>query len=89
MQRSRGFGHEVVVWRPRIVQYTDCFSMTAAKKAFSLRGLEVGLPAFQPRMFSRCDELPKRDLFHMFVQGIFLQRHSTHEEIRESVSVNY
>ena len=72
-----------------LLQYIDCFSMTAAKKAFSLRGLEVGLPAFQPRMFSRCDELPKRDLFHMFVQGILLQRHSTHEEIRESVSVNY
>ena len=34
---------------------------------FSIRGLEVGLRAFQLRMFSKCDALPKRDLFDMFV----------------------
>ena len=34
---------------------------------FSIRGLEVGLPAFQLPMFSKCDALPKGDLFDMFV----------------------
>ena len=32
-----------------------------------LCGLEVGRPAFQPPMFEKCDSLPKRDLFDMFV----------------------
>ena len=39
--------------------------------AFSNSGLEVGLPAFQLPMFSKCDALPKGDLFDMFVQGIY------------------
>ena len=56
--------------------------------------LETGLPAFQLPMFAKCEALPKGDLFDMFVEGIhsrysLLQRHSTHEEIRESVRVNY
>ena len=34
---------------------------------FSLRGLEVGLPAFQLPMFAKCDALPKRGLCDMFV----------------------
>ena len=50
-----------------LLQYTDCSSMTAAKKAFSLCGLEVGLPAFQLTMFAKCEALPKGDLFDMFV----------------------
>ena len=28
----------------------------------------MGLPAFQPPRFAKCDSLPKRDLFDMFVQ---------------------
>ena len=35
--------------------------------SFSNSGLEVGLPAFQLPMFAKCDALPKRDLFDMFV----------------------
>ena len=47
------------------------------------------LPAFQLPTFAKCDALPKADFFGMFVSGIhschsFLQRHLTHEEIRES-----
>ena len=45
-------------------------------------------------MFAKCDALPKRGLCDMFVEGIHsgyssLQRHSTHEDIRKSVRVNY
>ena len=32
-----------------------------------LCGLEVGRPAFQLPMFEKCDSLPNRDLFDMFV----------------------
>ena len=39
-------------------------------QAFSLRGLEAGLPAFQLPMYSMWDALPKKVLFHMFVSGI-------------------
>ena len=53
-----------------LLQYTDCSSMTAAKKAFSLLRLEVGLPAFQLTMFAKCEALPKGDLFNMFVYDI-------------------
>ena len=34
---------------------------------FSIRGLEVGLPAFQLPMFSKCDAMTKGDLLDMFV----------------------
>ena len=34
---------------------------------FSLCGLEVGRPAFQLPMFEKCDSLPRRDVFDMFV----------------------
>ena len=37
--------------------------------AFSLRGLEVLLPAFQLPMFEKCEALPKGDLFDMLVKG--------------------
>ena len=45
-------------------------------------------------MFAKCDAVPKGDLFDMFVWGIhcrysLLQRHSTHEDIRKSVRVDY
>ena len=79
MQRSRGFGHGVVVSQ---ICYNGVFVLsvvvwdcckpanTCRDWAFSNSGLEVGLPAFQLPMFAKCDALPKRDLFHMFVQGI-------------------
>ena len=37
--------------------------------AFSLCGLEVGLPAFQLPLFAKCDALPKKGLCNMFVKG--------------------
>ena len=43
--------------------------------AFSLRGLEAGLPAFQLPIFGKCDALPKGDLFDLLVSGIY-SRHS-------------
>ena len=43
--------------------------------AFSLRGLEAGLPAFQLPIFGKCDVLPKGDLFDLLVSGIY-SRHS-------------
>ena len=35
--------------------------------AYSNSELDVWLPAFQLPMFAKCDPLPKRDMFHMFV----------------------
>ena len=60
MQRSRGFGHEVV--SKEVLQVNNCRDWD-----FSNGGLEAGLPAFQLPMFAKCDALPKRDMFHMFV----------------------
>ena len=86
MQRSRGFGHRVVVSKICYVQYSDCVQdldyrilivlsvvtcdccepMNDCRDwAFSNSGLEVGLS-----MFVKCNSLPTRDLFDMFVQGI-------------------
>ena len=74
------------LWSPRFVrrQYSDwalsclcdfCKPMnTCWDWAFSNSWLEVGLSAFQPPMFRKCDASPNRDLFDMFVQGI----HSSH-----------
>ena len=45
--------------------FTDCAPMRL--QAFSLRGLEVGLPAFQLPMFAKCDAL--RNPFSPFVFG--------------------
>ena len=45
--------------------FTDCAAMW--QQAFSLRGLEVGLPAFQLPMFAKCDAL--RNPFPPFVFG--------------------
>ena len=62
MQRSRGFGHGVVVaanqWG------TNCLEW-----AFSISGLEVGLPALQLPMLAKCEALRKGDLLDMFVRG--------------------
>ena len=64
MQRSRGFGHGVVV--PRIViQYTDCALICAMD--FSNSELDVWLPAFQLPMFAKCGVLPKEDVLDVFV----------------------
>ena len=52
-----------------VVLHCVCFKSTKSRtdSAFSLFGLEVGLPAFQLTMFAKCDALPKGDLFHLFV----------------------
>ena len=97
MQRSRGFGHGVVICK-------NCYSIYIYTLIVLLMWLlqtkllvEAGLPAFQLPMFAKwlqnvthCRKKSKRDLCDMFVSGIysrhsFLQRHSAHEEIRESV----
>ena len=76
MQRSRGFGHRVVVSKicyntviVLSVVLWDCCkpTKTCPDWAFSNSELEVGLPAFQLPMFAKCAALPTRDLFHMFV----------------------
>ena len=48
-----------------VVLHSDCFKSTTncRDSAFSLRGLEAGLPAFQLPMFSKCDALPKGERF--------------------------
>ena len=45
-------------------------------QAFSLRGLEAGLPAFQLPMFSKCDALLKGDLLYMFLGTYSVLSHS-------------
>ena len=55
-------------WLKFTYPFTDCAPMW--QQAFSLRGLEVGLPAFQLPMFAKCDALPKGDLLDMFFYGI-------------------
>ena len=62
--------------------------------AFRNSALEVGLPAFQLHMFAKCDAVPNEICSTCFVSGIhylylFLQRHSTHEDIRKSVRVDF
>ena len=83
MQRSKAFGHAIVVskmfWNIVIVLSVvlwDCCKPTNTCRdwAFSNSGLEVGLPAFQLPMFAKCDALPKGDLLEMFVSGV----HSCH-----------
>ena len=74
------------LWYPSFgFQAIDCNHATAASQwrivenqlldAFSLRGLEAGLPAFQLPMVGKCDVLPKGDLFDLLVSGIY-SRHS-------------
>ena len=72
-----------------VLYISDCFKSTknCRDSAFSNSGLEVGLPAFQLPMFAKCEAL--RNPFPPNSWHSFLQRHSTHEEIRESVRVNY
>ena len=76
MQRSRGFGHGVMASKIcynavivlSVVLCDCCKPMNSCRDwAFSNSGLEVGLPAFQLPMFAKCNALPKRDLFDMFV----------------------
>ena len=77
-QRSRGFGHGVVVSKMcysvtlvivlSVVLCDCCKPMNNCRDwAFSNSGLEVWLPAFQLQMHAKCDEQPKGDLFDMFV----------------------
>ena len=88
MQRSRRFGHGVVVAKICYVQCSDCVQdldyrilivlsvvtcdcckpMNNCRNwAFSHSGLEAGLPAFQLPMCSKCDTLPKGNLWDMLV----------------------
>ena len=75
-RRSRGFGHGAVVSKMCYntvivlsVVLCDCCKPTNHCRdwALSRSGLEVWLPAFQLPTFAKCDALPKRDLFDMFV----------------------
>ena len=59
MQRSRGFGHGVVVPK-HCCNKLIVLSMSTVNWAFSLRGLEAGRPAFQLRMFAKCDTVPNK-----------------------------
>ena len=52
-----------------LLQFPDCALMWLLQ-AFSLRGLEAGLPAFQLPTFAKRDALPKGDFSYMFVSGI-------------------
>ena len=73
---AEGFGHRVVVSKicyntviVLSVVLWDCCKPTnnCLDWAFRNSELEVGLPALQLPMFTKCEALPKRDLFHMFV----------------------
>ena len=44
-----------------------CSSVTTADTAFSLRGLEAGLWAFRPPMFTTCDDMLFRNPFPLFL----------------------
>ena len=57
-------------WSPRPFVAASCNKGHEVMKNYgdwdlSLRGLEVGLPAFQLPVFAKCDALPKGDLFSM------------------------
>ena len=76
MQRSRGFGRGVffskicysTVIVLSVVLCDCCKPMSTCRDwAFSNSGLEVWLSAFQLPMFAKCDSLPKRDLWDIFV----------------------
>ena len=73
MQRSKAFGHAVVV--SKICCNALISSPMWLLQTFSLCGLEAGLPAFQLQMFSKWHSLPKKDLFDLLVSGIY-SRHS-------------
>ena len=84
MQRSKRFGHAVVVSKIcynavivlSVVLCDCCKPMNTCRDwAFSIRGLEVWLPAFQLPRFAKYDALPKGDLLDMLVSGIH-SRHS-------------
>ena len=94
MQRSRGFGHGVVVskicYNAVIVLWVvlcDCCKpmSNCGHWAFSNSRFEVGLSAFQLPMLAKCDALPKEDLLDMFVSGI----HSRHSFLELQVSTPY
>ena len=92
MQRSRGFGHGVVVSKIcynavivlSVVLCDCCKPMNTCRDwAFSNSGLEVGLSAFLLPMFAKCDALPTRDLLDM--KGI----HSCHSFCEFQASTPY
>ena len=76
MQRSRWFGHGVVVTKicynaVIVLSVVLCDSdgceptNNGRNWVFGDNGLAVGLPAFQLPMFAKCDALPKGDLLDM------------------------
>ena len=67
MQRSRGFGHGSCG-----IQDLDYNGLIVPlwllqRKVLASVGLEVGLPAFQLPIFSKCEVMPKGDLWDMLV----------------------
>ena len=75
-REAEGFVAEL--WSPRFVttqwSCSQLCYVTAANQwtiveieFFFNSGLEMGLPAFQLQMYTKCDVLPKRDLLDMFV----------------------
>ena len=73
---------KIELWYPNFgLQAIDCDHATAESQwrivedqlldAFSRRGLEAGLPAFQLPMVGKCDILPKGDLFDTFLAIAF------------------
>ena len=78
MQRSRMFGHGVVVFK-------ICYNAVMVLLSDCCNGLEVGLPAIQLPMCAKCDALPKGDLLDMFVSGI----HSRHSFLEFQASTPY
>ena len=82
MQRSRGFGHAVLVTKicynavfvlSVVVWEWDCCKPTNTCRdgASSNRAFEGWLPAFQLPMFERCDSLPTRDMLDMFCHSFW------------------
>ena len=62
--------------------------------SFSNTGSEVGLPAFQLPTYAKCDALPQRYFFGMFVSGVgscrsFLQRHFFFMKRSESLQARF
>ena len=83
---------------PRSFQATQNCHSEVSNRCFGLWSPRSFVSIFRCRphvsMFEKCDAVPKGDLFDMFVWGIhcrysLLQRHSTHEDIRKSVRVDY
>ena len=78
MQRSKAFGHAVVVSKTCYKLQHSVFGKTIAK-------IELLATVFQLTMFAKCEALPKGDLFDMFVSGV----HSCHSFWKCNASTPY